>query len=352
MLDRKPRIGFVGVGSMGQCAHLKNYSTLDSCEVVALAELREDLGQAVGTRYGVPKVYASAEAMLAAEELDGIVASQPFDRHGRLVPDLLEAGVPLFTEKPLAASVEVGETVATAVAASGTWHMVGYHKRSDPATMAAKAEIDRLKQTGDLGKMTYVRILMPAGDWVAAGFTDLIRVPGDYPVVERDPPASDMDTATFQRYTAFVNYYIHQVNLMRHLLGEDYAITYADPSGVLLVGQSESEIACTIEMSPYQTSVDWQESAFVCFERGTVTVELPAPLATRRPGRVTFFRDPGDGATPETRIPQLPWIHAMRQQAMNFVAAVKGERPPICEAAEALKDLRLARDYIRLLTGC
>ena len=68
MLDRKPRIGFVGVGSMGQCAHLKNYVTLEDCEVVALAEIREELGRAVAARYGVPKVYPSAEAMLAEEE--------------------------------------------------------------------------------------------------------------------------------------------------------------------------------------------------------------------------------------------------------------------------------------------
>jgi predicted dehydrogenase len=217
--------------------------------------------------------------------------------------------------------------------------------------MAAKAEIDRLKETGELGKLTYVRILMPAGDWVAGGFNDLISVPGNYPPVDRDPPATDMDADTFKQYTAFVNYYIHQVNLMRHLLGEPYTVTYAEPSGVLLAGQSAGGVACTIEMSPYQTTVDWQESALVCFERGTIRIDLPAPLTNNRPGRVTFFRDPGDGTTPETREPQLPWVHAMRQQAMNFVAAVKGERAPLCEAAEALEDLRVARAYIKLLTG-
>ncbi len=351
MSERKVRIGFVGVGSMGQCAHLKNYVTVPDCEVVALAELREDLGRAVAARYGIPGVYPSFESMLEHEELDGIVAAQPFDRHGILVPELLEAGIPIFTEKPLAASVEVGQAVADAVAASGTWHMVGYHKRSDPATMRARDEILRLKETGKLGKMTYVRILMPAGDWVAGGFNDLIRIPGGYPAVDRDPPASDMDAETYKRYTAFVNYYIHQVNLMRYLLGEPYQVTYAEPSGVLFAGQSESGVACTIEMSPYQTSIDWQESALVCFEHGYVKIDLPAPLASNRPGRVELFRDPGNGVTPETVIPQLPWIHAMRQQAMNFVAAIKGEAQPPCQAAEALEDLKIAREYIRLQTG-
>jgi hypothetical protein len=38
----------------------------------------------------------------------------------------------------------------------------------------------------------------------------------------------------------------------------------------------------------------------------------------------------------------------MRQQAMNFVSAIRGEIRPPCEAAEALEDLKVARDYIRL----
>ena len=80
---------------------------------------------------------------------------------------------------------------------------------------------------------------------------------------------------------------------MRHLLGEPYHVTYADPSGVLLAGQSESGVAGAIEMSPYRTTIDWQESALVCFEHGYVKLELPAPLACNRPGRVEIFRDPG-----------------------------------------------------------
>jgi predicted dehydrogenase len=345
------RIGFVGVGGMGQCAHLRNYVTVPGCEVAAIAELRPGLAQKVAARYGIERVYPSHAEMLTNERLDGIVASQPFNRHGQLVPELVKAGVPVFTEKPLAASVEVGEKIAAAVRASGTWHMVGYHKRSDPATMRAKAEIERLTESGELGALRYVRILMPAGDWVAGGFCDLITSDDPAPELTYDPPASDMDADTYNQYGAFVNYYIHQVNLMRHLLGEPYQVTYADPSGVLLAGQSSSGIACAIEMTPYATTVDWQESALVAFEHGYVKLELPAPLASNRPGRVELFRDPGKGATPEVMAPQLPWVHAMRQQAMNFVAAIRGEMKPMCEAEEALEDLRVARQYIKLRTG-
>jgi predicted dehydrogenase len=160
-----------------------------------------------------------------------------------------------------------------------------------------------------------------------------------------------MDEKTCEKYMAFVNYYIHQVNLMRYLLGEPYWVTYADPSGVLLVGQSESGIACTIEMSPYYLTVDWQESAMVCFEHGYVRIDLPAPMASNRPGHVEIFRDSSEDVTPLTIVPQLPWVHAMRQQAINFINAIKNEATPPCEAEEALEDLIVTREYIRLLTG-
>jgi predicted dehydrogenase len=80
-----------------------------------------------------------------------------------------------------------------------------------------------------------------------------------------------------------------------------------------------------------------------------VRLELPAPLASNRPGRVEFFRDPGGNATPETVVPHLPWVHAMRQQAINFVDAIQGTTNPPCEAQEALEDLHVARAYIQLL---
>ncbi len=343
-MSQKTKIGFVGTGGMGQCAHLKNYATLSDCEVVAISEPRPKLRELVAQRYNVPRRYATGAEMLEAEKLDGIVASQPFDMHLAIVAPLFKAGIPIFTEKPIAASVETGEKMLAAVQAGGSWHMVGYHKRSDPATMYAKAEIDRLKQTGELGRLRYVRITMPAGDWVAGGFNDMIKTEEKVPPLPRDVEADWKDP-----YFCFVNYYIHQVNLLRHLLGEPYRASFADKAGVLFLAESAGGATGIIELSPYKTTLDWQESALIAFERGYVKLDLPAPLASNRPGRVELFRDPDNKQTPQTIVPQLPWVHAMRQQAINFIRAIKGEIKPLCDAVEALEDLKVSRDYIALL---
>lgn len=345
------RIGFVGVGFMGQAAHLSNYAALaDLCEVAAIAEPRRKLAVAVAQRYGVPKVYADHTELLADCEVDAVVAAQPYSNHINIVPDILRAKKPLFTEKPIAVAVETGEKLAELASENGVLYMVGYHKRSDPAMEYAKKLADEWRASGEFGRMRLVRITMPPGDWVGGGAGGVIGTDDPYPPIKHEELPEYFDPETGQEYNAFVNYYIHQVNAMRFFFGEPYRVTYADKSGVLLVAESESGVCGTLEMAPYSTTVDWQESYLIAFERGYIKVELPPPLASQQAGVVTVMRDNGK-EPPTIAQPVLPRMHAMKKQAINFIAAVKGERPAPCTADEAVEDLKIARDYIRMKRG-
>jgi len=128
------------------------------------------------------------------------------------------------------------------------------------------------------------------------------------------------------------------------MLGEDYSVDYADPSGVLLAAKSVSGVCGVIEMAPWENTVDWQESVLVAFEHGYVKVELPAPLASQLPGRVTVMKD--NKTESGFFSPFLPKVSAMRNQAKNFVSVALGEKEPPCGSVEALRDLEIARDYI------
>ncbi|MBD2872816.1 Gfo/Idh/MocA family protein [Paenibacillus arenilitoris] len=344
----KLRIGFVGTGGMGQMAHLSNYAQLaKECEVVAIAEPRAEQAKLVAGRYGIAEIYADHRELIAKARVDAIVAAQPYRRHSIIVPDILQSGIPVFTEKPLSLTVEAGERLVRLGEERGTLHMVGYHKRSDPAIEYAKAVVDRWKESGELGRMTYVRVSMPPGDWVAGADAPL-ESGEPRPSDELEPFGEAFDAETNRKYDEFVNYYIHQVNLIRHMLGEPYRLAYADPSGILLTGTSDSGVCAVLEMGAYRTTVEWHESVFVAFEQGFVKAELPPPLARQQAGRVTVMKDAA-GGSPEYVVPVLPNVHAMRKQAQNFLAAVRGERPAPCEAREALEDHRLAEAYIRAM---
>jgi predicted dehydrogenase len=324
---------------MGQAAHLQNYVDLEGCCVAAIAEIRPVLGRKVADRYGVPKVYDGFEPMLRDEKLDGIVAIQPFGMHRDTVPKLLTARVPILTEKPLAESIESGRTILDAVRASNVPLYLAYHKRSDPATARALTQIDEWRKSGEVGRLRYIRAVMPPGDWVAHGFDHVVSTD------ERYEAKGGMGNRTGN----FVNYYTHQVNYLRLLLGEDYRPILADPGGVLLVGRSDSGVTVNLEMATYQTSIEWHEEYVVFFERGFVRIELPAPLAVNRAGKVAIFRDLGDQKEPTSVVPTLPFVHAMRRQAEAFVAACRGEKTLLSTAEDGYKDLAVAAEYIALV---
>jgi len=347
-MTNKLRIGFVGGGGMGQMAHLSNYAELrDECEVVALAEMRPESARLVASRYGIPQVYGSHLELLARAEVDAIVAPQQYRNHYAVIPDILRAGIPVFTEKPLSMTVREGRKLADLARETGTLHMVGYHKRSDPAMAYAKSVVDEWKAGGQYGKLRYIRITMPPGDWIG-GADRPLGVDGEpYPQLtpEAGPERYSDEEARYLDW--FVNYYIHQVNAIRFFLGENYRLTFGDRAGVLLVGESDSGVTVTLEMEPYSTSVEWHENVLVTFEKGYVQVELPAPLARQQAGKVTVYRDnPQLGGRPELIRPIMPNVSAMRNQASNFLAAVRGDRPAPCTSAEALEDLILAESYI------
>lgn len=352
MKDRKLKLAFVGLGGMGQVAHLRNYLLEPSVEVVAAAEIRPALLQKVITRTGIARGYTDHRELLAKEaDLDGIVSIQQFTRHASLIPELLSRGVPVLTEKPLARSAEVGEKIFKTSLETKTPLYVGYHKRSDPAVMYAKKLIGEWQASGKFGKFRYLRVSMPPGGWPAprSGYDTHIQSDEAYPPIVHDAHGTNLNADGVQELDAFVNYYIHQVNLMRHLLGEDYKVTYADPAGVVLGFNSASGISGVLEMAAYQSEIEWQEQAFIAFDKGWIRVDIPGPLTLDAAGKVTVFQDYPENRTAETIIPSLPAVHAMRQQARNFIATLRGQPSPICTAADALKDLQTARDYMDML---
>ena len=73
-MDRKINIGFIGSGFVGQVAHLHNYNEIDNVNILALAELRQGLGQKVAQKYNIKNLYKNHNELLENEkQLDAII---------------------------------------------------------------------------------------------------------------------------------------------------------------------------------------------------------------------------------------------------------------------------------------
>ncbi|MHC1695242.1 MAG: Gfo/Idh/MocA family protein [Eubacteriales bacterium] len=191
----KVKIGFIGVGFMGQLAHLQNYVQLDECEVVAVADARPELAKKVAAAYGIPTVYENYNDLLADKSIVGVVASQQFSNHVNIVPDVLNAGKHILTEKPLCIFADNGRPLVKLAQDKGLIHMVGYHKRSDPATEYAMNVINGWKSTGEVGAMRYIRLTMPPGNWVG-GSKMPIGSADPYPPFTPEGPLPPASTGT------------------------------------------------------------------------------------------------------------------------------------------------------------
>src|SRR5579884_811841 len=118
-LVEKLRIGYVGCGMMAQRVHLPNFASLPDCELVALAEVRRDLGAKIQRRYDIPRLYSDHRGLLEDPEVDAIAVSAPFALQGEIARESLAAGKHVFMEKPMAVSVAQAEAILTASRSSG-----------------------------------------------------------------------------------------------------------------------------------------------------------------------------------------------------------------------------------------
>jgi predicted dehydrogenase len=348
----KVRIGFVGAGFMGQLAHIRSYALLrEECELVALAEPRQRTAELVAARYGIGRVYRDHRGLLESEQLDGIVAAQPFRHHAVLLPELYAHVRHLFTEKPLALSAATGDRLARLADEMGCVHMLGYQRRSDPATVEAKRTVDSWKSSGELGRLRYLRICYTDGDWTgnAHGLIDVGEQPPPFPA-EEPPPEFAADDEALWALSTGVDELVHPLNLLRHFVGERYRLVFVHVSGRLCAFESESGVPMTIEVSPYRVSVGFDEELLVAFERGYVRLSPAPSLAVNRTGRVEIYTD-ARGALPQRVAPELPWIDPQQAQAANFLRVCRGEAPPPTDAAEAAEDLHLVADIVRARVG-
>src|SRR5437867_6465046 len=240
---------------MGQLAHIRSYALLrEECELVALAEPRQRTAELVAARYDIGRVYRDHRELLESEQLDGIVAAQRYTNHVALLPELYPHVPHLFTEKPLALGAAEGDRLANLASEAGCVHMLGYHRRSDPATREPRRTVEAWKRSGEMGALRYLRICYSRGDWIANAHAGLIDA-GDEPppfAAEEPPPELAGDDDALWALSKGADELVHPLNLLRHLLGERYRVAFVHVSGRLYAFDSESGVPATIEVNPYR----------------------------------------------------------------------------------------------------
>ncbi|HRH20739.1 MAG TPA: Gfo/Idh/MocA family oxidoreductase, partial [Brevundimonas sp.] len=131
------KVGVAGLGVMGR-NHARVLSDMRGVRLTAAFDPDPPTAEAARAYGAVP--LTTVEAFLAAD-LDAAVVATPNRHHADLSVALLEKGVPVLVEKPIAADLAGARRMIDAARASGVVLMVGHVERFNPAVEAVKKAV-------------------------------------------------------------------------------------------------------------------------------------------------------------------------------------------------------------------
>ena len=186
-------VAVIGVGSMGK-NHARIYNDLSNINLVAVADNDEKNLQQISKKYGC-KAYIDYRKMLDSEELDIVSVVVPTKLHKQVAFDVIEKGVNILLEKPIAFTVEEGKKIIDLAKEKKVKLMIGHIERFNPAIIELKKRID----AGELGKIFKI---------------DVNRV-GPFPARIRD-------------VGVVIDLAVHDLDIIRYLTNSEVTRLYAE----------------------------------------------------------------------------------------------------------------------------
>jgi predicted dehydrogenase len=341
--NKRPlRLGVVGASFISQQCHLPSFASLPECELVAMADMREDLLEAVANRYAIPHRYTSHLDMIRECDLDGVIIVVARPHTAEITRDCLSAKLHVLTEKPMALGLEQANHLAEIAKKHDLVYSVGYMKRFDVGVLEARKIIEERVQRGE--QPITVAAHCYAGNSYCNPFGDLqseqqrrMGASGWEPTFEGLKPELQ------EGYLAYLNTFSHTVNLLRFLFGASGTVQHValDQEGQGVVTLELNGI-CIALSTAYTQLHGWNESVDVVYPDARVTLTLPPPLLKNTAAEVRYEQG---GDQPHQITQPLPnWSWAFIEQARGFVDAVVNREQPVNSGADSSTDVEMIEE--------
>ena len=157
--DKKAKIGFVGCGEFSTGSLYPTIHKIPEFDLVAVCDLKEKLVKRNARNFGARRQYTDLEKMLSEEELDGVVVVGLPKMHYEVGKRCLDAGLPIYVEKPSANTYKEALNLAEYAKDKGLFGVIGFMKRYSTCYRMAKAITDRK----EFGKVNEIEVRFANG---------------------------------------------------------------------------------------------------------------------------------------------------------------------------------------------
>ncbi len=128
------RVAVIGAGSFGR-HHLRILNQSPAAELAGVVDVDSAKAAAAAAEYGCPAYESVAEL---AGKIDAAVVAVPTSFHAVIGCALLDAGIDVLVEKPIAADLASAQRLVDTAARAGRILQVGHLERHNPAVAALK----------------------------------------------------------------------------------------------------------------------------------------------------------------------------------------------------------------------
>lgn len=306
------RAAVVGTGYLGRF-HAQKYATLPGVSLEAVVDINPDNAQAVADELGTSAL-ADHRALQGKVDLASVVV--PTSEHFAVTRDLLEAGIHVLLEKPMASTVAEAQQLIELAAKNNLILQVGHLERFNPIMQHLTEAIDR-----------------PL-------FIESHRV----------APFRPRGTDT----NVVLDLMIHDIDLIMNMVGAP--ITHIDASGAAVLTR-EIDIAnvrlhfasgCVANVTASRISdkierrmriFQYHSYLSVDLNKGTVDVRRVADSGEMYPGIADISHEHVTVATGD----------ALLAEVSAFVSSVRDNTPPLVSGSDGMQVLQAAIEITRQL---
>ena len=140
MSEKPIRVAVVGVGDFGR-NHVRVWREIEGAELVGVIDTNPERAQKIAAEFGT-RVLRDLDA-LTSDGIDAVSLAVPTAEHARVGSRILEAGIDVLVEKPIAASLDEADALIASAKRSRGILQVGHVERFNSAVVAVGKIVSR-----------------------------------------------------------------------------------------------------------------------------------------------------------------------------------------------------------------